>query len=138
MPTTLRTTSNDPYLELVQTFPLRPIRTANAHRQAKAILRSLIGKRGAAVRDYKSVLAGLVVDYERAANQRLNTSKVTAADVVLHLLGERDMSVNALAKILAVSQSSLSDMVNGRRDWSKQAIIRISAYFGLEPGLFLR
>jgi HTH-type transcriptional regulator/antitoxin HigA len=138
MPTTLRTTSNDSYLELVQTFPLRPIRTASAHRQAKAILRNLIGKRGAAVRDYKSVLVALVVDYERSANHRLNTSKVTAADVVLHLLDERDMSVNALAKILAVSQSSLSDMINGRRDWSKQAIIRISSYFGLEPGLFLR
>ena len=48
------------------------------------------------------------------------------------------MSVNALAKTLEISQSSLSEMLNGRREWSKQAIIRISDYFGLQPGLFLR
>jgi antitoxin component HigA of HigAB toxin-antitoxin module len=102
------------------------------------VLRGLIGKRGAAVRDYKAVLASLIVDYERSANLRVDTSKVTAAEIVMHLLQERGMSVNALAKTLKVSQSSLSEMVNGRRDWSKQAIIRISEYFGLQPGLFLK
>lgn len=102
------------------------------------MLRRLAGKRGSAVRDYKTVLVSLIADYERSAKLRLDTSKVTAAEVVLHLLDERVMSANALAKVLGVSQSSLSDMLNGRRDWSKLAIIRISSYFGLQPGLFLR
>src|SRR5438874_1716057 len=100
MATTLATTSNDPYLELVQSFPLRPIRTQTAHQLAKAKLRSLIGKRGSAIRDYKAVLASLVVDYERTAHIRLDTSRVTPAEIVLHLLDERSLSVNALAKSL--------------------------------------
>src|SRR2546421_48783 len=106
----------------VQCFPLRPIRTRSAHRQAKSVLRSLIGRRGSAVRDYKSVLAVLVTDYELTANLRLDKSKVTAGQIVSHLIEERGMSVNALAKSLGISQSSLSEMINGRRDWGKQAI----------------
>jgi antitoxin component HigA of HigAB toxin-antitoxin module len=135
---TIISTTSSPYLELVLSFPLRPIRTRSAHQRAKEMLRSLMGKRGSAVRDYKTVLASLITDYERNINLRLDTSKVTAADVVLHLLADRDMSVNALSKALDVSQSSLSDMLNGRRDWSKPAIVRISSYFGLQPGLFLQ
>jgi HTH-type transcriptional regulator/antitoxin HigA len=138
MAITLATTFSDPYLELVQSFPLRPIRSQTAHQQAKAMLRGLIGKRGAAIRDYKTVLASLIVDYERSAHLRLDTSSVTPAEVVRHLLGERDMSVNALAKSLQISQSSLSDMLNGRRDWSKMAIVGLSNFFGLQPGIFLR
>ena len=84
------------------------------------------------------MLLSLIVEYENSAGLRMDTSKVTAADVVLHLLDERSMSVNALAKVVGVSQSSLSDMLNARRDWSKQAIIRLSTYFGLQPGLFLK
>ena len=46
-----------------------------------------------------------------------------------------DMSVNALAKTLGIPQSALSDMLNGKRDWSKSVIIRLSAYFALQPGV---
>jgi len=136
--TTLSTTSNDPYLELVLSFPLRPIRSHSAHQQAKARLRDLAGRRGSAVRDYKIVLGSLIVDYEQSVNMRLDTSKITAAQIVRQLLEEHGTSVNALAKVLGISQSSLSDMLNGRRDWSKSAIIRICGHFGLQPGLFLR
>jgi predicted XRE-type DNA-binding protein len=122
----------------VPSFSLGPIRTRAAHEDAKSVLRNLIGKRGSSVRDYKQVLASLIADYERSANMRLDTSKVTAVQIVRHLLAEREMSVNTLAKQLDISQSSLSDMINSKRDWSKQAIIRISDFFGLQPILFLR
>jgi len=128
----------DAYMELVQAFPLRPIRSRSRHQQALTILRGLNGKRGTAVRDYKTVLLALIAEYERSSNLLFDTSKVTAADIVLHLLDERNMSVNALAATLEISQSSLSEMLNGRRDWSKSAIISLSEYFGLQPGLFLR
>jgi len=129
---------NDPYLDLVLSFPLRPIRSAAMHRQALIFLRGLAGKRGPDIRDYKTVLISLIADFEQRANLKLDTSKITAAQIVMHLLEERRMSVNALAKKIAISQSSLSDMLNGRRDWSKMAIVRLSSHFGLQPGLFLR
>ena len=73
------------------------------------------------------------------AQRRNKSEKGFGFDVEQNrLLEDREMSVNALAKTLEISQSSLSEMLNGRREWSKQAIIRISDYFGLQPGLFLR
>jgi len=130
--------ASDLYLELVRRFPLRPIRDRGGHQEAKRVLRSLGAERDSAARDYKSVLASLIVDYERDAGQRMDTSKMTAADIVRHLLGEREMSVNRLAKELGISQSALSDMLNGKRDWSKSAIVRVADYFGIQRGVFLR
>jgi HTH-type transcriptional regulator/antitoxin HigA len=128
----------DRYMELVRRFPLRPIRDRAEHQEAKRMLRSLAGQRESSTLDYKTVLLSLIVNYERHAGQRLNTSKMTAADIVRHLLAERGMSVNALAKELVISQSALSEMLNGKRDWSKAAMIRVADYFGLQRGVFLR
>jgi antitoxin component HigA of HigAB toxin-antitoxin module len=138
MPTTLATTSSDAYLDLVQSFSLRPIRSQSAHQQAKAKLRNLIGKRGSAIRDYKTVLTFLVAEYERTAQLALDTSGVTPAQIVLHLLDERGLSASALAKSVGISASSLSDMLEDRRDWSKLAIVRLCDLFGLQPEIFLR
>src|SRR6476660_4011237 len=66
--------ASDLYLELVRRFPLRPIRDRGGHQEAKRVLRSLGGERDSAARDYKSVLASLIVDYERDAGQRVDTS----------------------------------------------------------------
>src|SRR5947207_2149503 len=110
------TFSKEKYAALVRAFPLRPIRTRQMHEQANRVLRSLSRERGAAVADYKTVLVSLIEGYERDAGLRLDTSKVTAADVVRHLLEERAMSVNAFAKEIGVAQSALSDMLNGKRD----------------------
>jgi HTH-type transcriptional regulator / antitoxin HigA len=135
--TTERSTG-DRYMELVRRFPLRPIRDREVHQEAKRVLRSLGGERESGAGDYKTVLVSLIADYERHAGQRLDTSKMTAADIVRHLLAEREMSVNALAKALEISQSALSDMLNGKRDWSKAAIVRLADFFGLQRGVFLR
>lgn len=125
-------------MQLVGQFPLRPIRSAQSHARAKAFLRSLANERGAAVADYKTVLVSLIEEYEREAGHQIDTSKVSAAEVVRHLLEENELSVNAFASRIGVSQSALSDMLNGKRDWSKSAIVRISDYFRLQPGIFLR
>src|SRR5438067_1503117 len=74
------------YLALVSAFPLRPIRTRAANEQAKYVLRKLSEQRGAAARDYKAVLVCLIADYERSAHLALDISKVTAKEIVVHLL----------------------------------------------------
>jgi HTH-type transcriptional regulator / antitoxin HigA len=135
---TMSRSGSDVYMGLVRRFPLRPIRSRGAHQEAKQVLRGLGSERDSAARDYKAVLATLIADYERDAGQRLDTSKMTAADIVRHLLAEREMSVNALAKELEISQSALSEMLNGKREWSKSVIVRVADYFGLQRGLFLR
>ncbi len=128
----------DRYLELVTLFPLRPIRNANTYDQARKVLRTLQSDTTTAAIDYKSVLVSLITTYEKDNGQQLDTSNVSPADIVRHLLAERGMSVNAFAKDRKLSQSALSDMLSGKRDWSKATIVNVADYFGLPRGLFLQ
>jgi antitoxin component HigA of HigAB toxin-antitoxin module len=131
--------SNDPYLELIlNVHPLRPIRSAQEHQKAKKALRQLAGDRREVAAEFKKVLVSIIENYERQAGLQLSTAGVSAASIVRHLLAERQLSVNAFARARGISQSALSDMLNGKRDWSKSVIINVANYFGLNPGLFLR
>jgi hypothetical protein len=131
--------TKDPYLELVlNVHPLQPIGTPREHQRAKRALRSLAGDKREVAANFKKVLIGIIETYEREARLRMDTSRISAADIVRHLLAERDMSVNAFAKDRGIAQSALSDMLNGKRDWSKSAIVAVADYFGLNRGIFLQ
>lgn len=133
-----RDRGTDRYLELVTEFPLRPIKNDQEHQRATRIIRGLSEERGSAVDDYITVLVDLVVKYEQEAGYRIDTSHITPADTIRFILEQREMSVNALAKAIKIPQSSLNDMLNDKRDWSKSAIIKLSDYFKLNPAMFLR
>ena len=129
----------DPYLDLVlNVYPLRPIRTPEEHQRAKRALRSLAGDRRKVAADFKQVLVSIIEAYEREATLPVDTASVSAAAVVRHLLAERDLSVNAFAKARGISQGTLSDMLNGKRAWSRSVIVNVADHFGLNRGLFLR
>ena len=131
--------TNDPYLDLIlNVHPLRPIRTPAEHQRAKQALRSLAGDRREIAAEFKRVLISIIEAYEREARLQLDASKVSASEIVRHLLAERQMSVNAFAKACRISQSALSEMLSGKRDWSKSAIVAVADFFGLNRGLFLR
>jgi antitoxin component HigA of HigAB toxin-antitoxin module len=131
--------SRDPYLDLILTVhPLRPIGSVDEHQRAKQALRSLAGDKREVAAKFKKVLIGIIEAYEREAGLQIDTSGVSPADIVRHLLAERKMSVNAFARARGISQSALSDMLNGKRDWSKSAIVAVADFFGLDRGMFLQ
>ena len=82
-------------------------------------------------------LAGLIADYEQHASFAIDTSKVSAADVVRHLMQENDFTITALAREIGVGQSNLSEMLGGKREWSKKVIKELAQRFSLNPMLFL-
>src|SRR5438105_411080 len=126
MATLTRTTHRDVYLELVSAFPLRRLKNATEHAKGKAICLRLSNSKDKGSRDYLDVLVDLVTDYERRAGLRVDTSLVTAAELVRHRMGERGLSVSVVAKMAGVPQPNLSEMLNGRREWSKTAIRGLS------------
>lgn len=128
----------DSYLELVRAFPLRRISTVAAHAKAKSVyLRLCRSKLDRGGREYLDVLADLIADFERRAGDAMDIGTASAADLVRHRLEERQMSVSALAKTVGMSQSNLSEMLNGTREWSKTAIRSLSAYFSIRADRFL-
>jgi antitoxin component HigA of HigAB toxin-antitoxin module len=137
MPTTSRKTSRDSYFDCIRAFPLRRITSTAEHQKAKQIFRELSLRTDRGTREYIDVLVDLIVDYEKRAGFAIDTSHVTAADLVRHRITERGMSVSALAKQSGIAQSNLSEMLNGTRGWSKTAIRSLSKLLNIRAERFL-
>ena len=138
MRTSTRKGANDTYLKLVCEFPLKRLKSAAEHATAKRwALRQSSGKLDRAARDYLEVLVDLIADYEKRSGQEVDTSGVSAAELIRHRMNERGMSISALANETGMAQSNLSDMISGRRDWSKSAIRSLSTFFKIRAERFL-
>ena len=131
--------SADSYFQLIRAFPLRRIRTSADHAKAKAIYlrHSAEPDPDAGTRDYLDVLADLIAEFEERTNQTVQTEGLTAQELVRHRLAERGMSVSELARDIGIAQPNLSEMLNGRRDWSKAAIRELSKKFNIRAERFL-
>jgi antitoxin component HigA of HigAB toxin-antitoxin module len=137
MPVTTHRSVADSYMELIREFPLRRLRTAAEHRRAtKLVVRLSSEGSDRGVAEYVDVLVDLIADYERRAGQIVDTSKVTAADLVRHRIEEKGLSVNALARLVGVPQSNLSEMLSGKRGWSKSAIRGLSTHLNIPADRF--
>ena len=131
-------TAADSYMQLIAAFPLRRIRTAGEHARARKLVLSLSTRtadRGTA--EYLDVLIDLVADYEKRMALMVDTSKVSAAEIVRHRADEKGLSISSLARSIGVPQSNLTDMLNGKRDWSKTAIRELSVRFSIRADRFL-
>src|SRR5271154_5516125 len=101
--------ASDTYMELINELPLRRIKTAAAHaKAAKIVLRLSSQKLDRGATEYLDVLIDLIADFEKRAEQRIDSGAVSAADLVRHRIEARGMSVNALARMIGVPQSNLS------------------------------
>jgi HTH-type transcriptional regulator/antitoxin HigA len=129
----------DRYLELIKEFPLRKLKNADEHRQALEIFGRFAGreKLEGGIVDYLDILADLIADHERRANYSIDASKVSAAEVVRHLMTENDLTISSLAREIGVGQSNLSEILSGKREWSKRVIKGLCDRFCLNPMLFL-
>lgn len=136
---TLKTSQpGDRYFSLVRAFPLRRIRSGAEHRKATLIyLRLSQEKPDAGTRQYRDVLADLIADYEKRSGQTIDATGVSAAELVRHRLEERGMSLSELARQVDLPQSNLSQMLSGRREWSKSAIVALSKFFNIRAERFL-
>ncbi len=113
----------DSYMALISQFPLRRLRTSAEHSKAKMlVLRLSHPKPPRGTADYLDVLIDLISDFEKRSGQAVGTSDLSASDLVRHRIEQRGMSISALAREIEVPQSNLSEMLNGKRDWSKTAI----------------
>ena len=129
----------DTYFELVKAFPLRRLKTDEEHDQALRVVLSFT-RPGAAddpgASDYLDVLIDLIGDYEKRAGYQIDTRGVTAADIVLQRLEDRDISVEALARDAGVPADELAAMLDGTRDWSPAAADGVIEVLHINPDLF--
>lgn len=139
MPKTKNRLVGDTYMNLIRAFPLRRIANSREHAAAKKIVLELsTGHLDAGSRDYLGVLVDLMGDYEKRAGYELDTSRVSAVDLVRHRLEEKGLSVSALARQINMPQSNLSEMLASKRGWSKTAILALSEHLSIAAERFLK
>jgi hypothetical protein len=105
MPTADTIASDDVYFQLIRRFPLRRLKNGS-HRAAAVKMLTTVslahqGKRDNAITDYLDILAGLIDDYERANQLKVNTSSRTPEDVVCHLMAANGLTATRLAGKIA-------------------------------------
>ena len=123
------------YLELIATFPLRPIRTDAQHEVALKVMRSLLGiERSEDEDDYLDILGDLIRAYEV---EHFPMPQATQADVLRDLLEDRGLSQADLAAASGVADSNISAILAGRRGISKANMIAFAKALGVKPGRFL-
>ena len=132
---TLYGRSRDRYLELVQAFPLRPIRTEDELDEATRAIDALIDrdKLSAAEQDYLDVLTDLVEAYESV---HYPDEPVSDADMLRYFLDLKEVSQVEAAKGAGIAASTISEVLAGKRTLNRKQIGKLAKYFNVGPGAF--
>jgi HTH-type transcriptional regulator/antitoxin HigA len=128
--------ATDRYLELVERFPLRPIRTDPELEQAIEVVNSLIDRDDLAEdeADYLDVLGDLVERYE---SEHHPIAPVSDVEMLEYLIESRDTTKSKVATATGIALSTISEILSGRRPLNRRHIEVLAQHFGVKPGVFL-
>jgi len=127
--------TDEKYFKLVRKFPLRPIGSEAELDRAIAMIDSLTARDDLDLgeQDYLDVLGDLVHRYEAEHDP---IAPVPDADMVRFLLESNDMAQSDLAQRSEIAESTISEILAGRRKLSRRHIATISRVFRVSPALF--
>ena len=86
---------------------------------------------GKAESEYVELLSTLIESYE---SQEHPTPDVSQSQMLAHLIAEKGVSQSAVARQTKISRATISNVLAGRRELSKQNISKLSGYFGINAG----
>jgi HTH-type transcriptional regulator/antitoxin HigA len=127
--------TQDAYLTLIRTFPLRPLRSEAELDEALVIIDTLVVKDAlaAAEADYLAVLSDLVEQYEAAAHP---IPPASDAEMLRHLLEAKVVTQGQVARDTGIAESTLSAVLAGKRRLTREHIGKLARYFQVAPGVF--
>jgi HTH-type transcriptional regulator/antitoxin HigA len=136
MPTKIAiSTTRDTYQKLIKQFRLVPIKDDNhlklAHEMMDRLLQEDLDPSG---EDYLAVLADLVESYE---DRHFPISDASEVDILRELMRSNGLSQTDLAREVGIVQSTISNVLNGSRKLTKNQVIKLAEFFGVDPSVFL-
>ena len=132
---TRRRKKKDLYLELVLRFPLRPIRSDKELNAAVKMVDSLLDRKDLASEeeDYLEVLGDLIEQYESEAHP---IAPVSDVEMLRHLIEAKGVSQAEVSKATKIADSTISEVLNGKRSLNRHHIGVLSRYFSVSPDVF--
>jgi HTH-type transcriptional regulator/antitoxin HigA len=125
----------DHYLELIQRFALRPLRSAEELTEAIKVIDSLIsrGDLDSAEQDYLDILTDIVEKYEADAQPM---PAVSDSVMLRHLIEARGITQSRLADSAGIAMSTISEILSGKRRLTRMQVAKVSEYLGISPYSF--
>lgn len=130
----LKGKNRDSYLELVTEFPLASVKSEGHLREAQRMLDQLLA-RGAldeGEETYLDALSDLVAAYE---DEHHSIAAASDAEMLRHFLEARKISQIELSRDTGLAKSSISEVLAGKKPFSRQMIRKLADYFSVEPGV---
>lgn len=128
--------TEDRYLDLVRQFPLRPLRSEADLDAAIAVIDALIDRPQltAPEQDYLDVLSDLVEAYEA---EMVPMRPVGDAELLRFLIEQKRVTQARTATGAGIAESTISEVLAGKRKLNRTQIAKLARYFHVEPGAFL-
>jgi len=133
---TLYGETQDTYLTLIRTFPLRPLRSEADLDEAMVILDALVVKDvlSAAEADYLAVLSDLVEQYEAEAHP---IPPASDAALLQHLLEAQAVTPVEVAQATGMDAVTLTAVLAGTLQLTREQIGQLARYFQMSPSVFV-
>ncbi len=123
------------YLQLLQTFPPRPITSETELAATQSMINQLLDKPELTPdeEDYLEVLGSLVYDYEQEQEEII--PDIYGIELLRVLIKEYELKQKDLVPIFK-SESIVSDVLNEKRQLTVRHIQELAAFFKLSPAVF--
>jgi len=130
----LKAKARDSYLELIQAFPLASIKSDEHLSEAQVVMDRLLAQ--GALDDGAEMsleaLSDLVAAYEDAHHA---IEPASDANLLRHLLEAKGITPAQLSQETGLAKSSLSEVLAGKKPFSRQMIRKLADYFRVNVGV---
>ena len=127
----LKGKDRDSYLELVLVFPLASIKSDEHLAEAQKVMDRLLakGELDDGEEMYLDALSDLVAAYEDAHHA---IEPAADADMLRHLMEAKGVTQAQLSKETGMAKSSISEVLAGKKPFSRQMIRKLAGYFKVD------
>jgi HTH-type transcriptional regulator/antitoxin HigA len=126
------------YLRLVRKFPLVPIKNMKQLDRATKVIHELMDinwkrERTSTEEAYFSVLCELIGKYEDRVYPH---KQLDDGETLFALIEAQDLTQAAAARGVGIAESTLSEVLSGKRKLTRKQIGKIAKWFNVSPDLF--
>jgi HTH-type transcriptional regulator / antitoxin HigA len=129
--------ASDRYLDLVRLCPLRILRTEEEYDHAIDTLNYLSDRCNDRAPDEMEYLLALAVFVEKYEDEHYPIPPASGAEMLEYLIESREMTQSDVAAGTGLSDSTISEILAGKRKLNLKHLERLACFFKVKPSFFI-